>query len=176
VQTTSDSDPSFTPASTLSRTSRSIDPWCSARRSAHSGFAFRISANQRSACERVFVKSNVETFGSSHSRSGFSIARPRCPDHGKRSMRAGIRLSTITGRSSGVRNTVAARPTPTTCRAARSGRASVAESAHVRRPGAKRRSRASASSTCAPRLFAIISCHSSTMTARVPAKASRASA
>jgi hypothetical protein len=51
----------------------------------------RRPSYQRSAWERVLVKSRVERSGSSHSDTLRSMEKPRCPDQGK--------ASTLSGRS-----------------------------------------------------------------------------
>ena len=66
-------------------------------------------------------------------------------------------------------------PTPSSVSRAMSRLPSVAESPRVRRPGRKRRSRASASSVWTPRFEAISSCHSSTTTSSRCSNSSAAS-
>ncbi len=108
--------------------------------------------------------------------SGSSF-RPMCPAQGKRSIDVGRAVAismSLASRPRTMRPAGAAMPARQ--RAATSRLASVADRPQTRSSGRAARNRASASSTCTPRLLAISSCHSSTITAVIRAKRSRQSA
>ena len=163
VHTTAFSSPRFRPASTHSRTSRSSEPWCSATTPAQSGRASIRFWYHSSACGRVLVNTSVEPYWSISSTTGCSIVRPRWPAHGKRDGFAGTSVSmTICFFSPPSTMTPAsAASTPSSTLRASSRLPIVADTPHTTSPGFQRRSRASASCTCTPRLLPISSCHSS---------------
>ena len=95
----------------------------------------------------------------------------RCPAHGKRSIVSGTSASTSTSLGTTPRTNrrgpgSPVSVNPSSVSAASSRLPSVADTPHVRSAGQRRRSRASASSTCTPRLLERSSCHSSTTTHR----------
>ena len=164
MHTTMPMPPAFTPCSTRSRSSRSIEPWCRAIRPSHCGRLTEMALNHFSAWDLVFVNTSVGTLGSRSSRTSSSIASPMCPAHGKRRMSRGLIERTTTGRSIGARTIAGFESEPVSVAAASGALAIVALRPHVRSPGANLRRRASASSIWLPRLLLSSSCHSSTMT------------
>ena len=100
------------------------------------------------------------------------------PAHGKRSIVGGcaVAISMVFASRPCTMRPGRAGATPVRHSSACSRFASVADRPHVRSAGRASRSRASASSTCTPRLLASSSCHSSTTTASRCATRSRQSA
>ena len=165
VHTTARSSPLFKPASTHSRTARSSEPWCSAIKPAHSGFASSIAWYQISDCERVLVNTSVVLLDAISSITCGSIVSPRCPPHGKRSARPGSRESMTSFFGTSPCTIVPALlPLPSSVPIASCRLPSVADMPHTMSAGFQRLSRASASCTCTPRLLPSSSCHSSTTT------------
>ena len=195
VHTTAFSAPLFRPSSTHSRTSRSSEPWCSAISPAQSGRACNIAWYQISDCERVLVKTSVVLLAAISSITCGSMVSPRWPPHGKRSARPGSSESTSnllgTSPCTSTASTPATPPPspppsppsppsppapPNSVSIASCRLPSVADMPQTHRPAFQRRSRASASCTCTPRLLPSSSCHSSTTTRRRLPSTSLASA
>ena len=163
VQTTALSSPLLRPSSTHSRTSRSSEPWCSAMVPAHSGRASSIAWYQISDCERVLVKTSVVLLAAISSSTCGSIVRPRWPPQGKRSARPGSSESMTSFFGTWPCNSTPS-PWPSSACIASCRLPSVADMPQTASPAFQRRSRASASCTCTPRLLPSSSCHSSTTT------------
>ena len=86
VHTTARRSPLLSPASTHSRAARSSEPWCRAITPAHSGRASSRARYQISDCARVLAKTSVVALDSISRTTCGSIAMPRWPPHGKRSV------------------------------------------------------------------------------------------
>ena len=145
---------------------------------AQSGRALMIAWYQISVCERTLVNTSVERAPSIARITSGSSFKPMCPAHGKRSMVFGcaVAMTIVLPSLPRTIRVGAAGSTPTRQASAVSRLARVAESPHARSAGRAPRRRASASSTCTPRLVDSSSCHSSTTIASRCAKRSRQSA
>ena len=165
------------PSSTHSRTSRSSEPWWSAMVPAQCGRASSSAWYQISAEERTLVKTSVDCARSIAATTSGSSLRPMWPAQGKRSTVGGARVAISTRLAARPRTMwpCAACAGPTSAASASSRLASVADRPHTGSVRARPRRRASASSTCTPRLLDSSSCHSSTTTPRRCAKRSRQS-
>ncbi len=171
VQTTALSRPALRPFSTQARTSCPSEPWCNARVPAQSGRASSRAWYQRSACERVLVKTSDDAHDSMESTTCGSSARPMWPAQAKRSTLAGSITSTCSALSIRPCTSTAGGAAVAPC----TGRGSSVSSASCRLPsvadmpqtcsaGFQPDRRASASCACTPRLLPTSSCHSSTTT------------
>ena len=178
VHTTACKVPSCRPASTHSRTARSSEPWCSAICPAQSGRASSSAWYHSSACARVLVNTRVLPLASISATTVGSMARPRCPAHGKRSTVGGNSVSTVSvlGVAPRTNRPCGAAAGPSRVCIASSRLPSVADMPQTCSAGFQRRSRAMASCACTPRLLPISSCHSSTTTSAVRPSCSCASA
>ena len=109
------------------------------------------------------------------STTGCSICAPRCPPQEKRPGSRGSSVSMSSGLSSRPCTSCASSAWrgPSSALCASSRLPSVADRPHTTSCGFQRRSRASASCTCTPRLLPISSCHSSTITTCSAPKSSR---
>ena len=151
----------------------SSEPWCNATTPAHSGFSCSSSWYQISACERTLTKTSVLPDFSISATTGSCICLPRWPPQEKRPGLSGSSVSITSVLSIRPCTIVPVCLPSSTCIA--SGRLpSVALNPQTTSCGFQRRSRASASCTCTPRLLPISSCHSSTITVCTPFNSSRA--
>ena len=112
------------------------------------------------------MNTRLAALPSSSATTSSSSRRPKWPPQGKRSIVAGIRLSTVSALGRAPRTVTPCGPANASQASARLPR--VADRPHTRRFGWKRRIRASASSNCVPRLLPSSSCHSSTMSTCTP--------
>ena len=115
------------------------------------------------------MNTRLDTLPSSSATTWSSRRRPRCPPQGKRSIVAGMRLSTVSALGTAPRTITPSAPWPPASAAQASSRLpSVADRPQTRSRGVSRRSRARASNTWVPRLLPSSSCHSSTISTCTP--------